>query len=114
MYFVVFCWVRGFRVLGYTQVSGIAPRKKDLNSWLEMTVKEGGLSMQFPVCLRAIICISVDTVLIRIVGDDHMEFSQGRPFGFEVECVTADGEPTQGQLFFFSIYRQILSGYKHN
>lgn len=56
--------------------------------------------MQFS---RAIICISVETVMIRIVGDDHIEFSQGRPFGFEVECVTADGEPTQGQLFF-SLY----------
>ena len=41
----------------------------------------------------------METVLIRIVGDDYMEFTQGRPFGFEVECVTADGDPTQGQLF---------------
>jgi len=39
--------------------------------------------------------------MIRIVGDDHMELTQGRPFGFEVACVTADGEPTQGQLIFF-------------
>lgn len=46
--------------------------------------------------------------MIHIVGDDHMEFTQGRPFGFEVECVTADGEPTQGKCcFFFSI--QILN-----
>lgn len=54
------------------------------------------------LCHRAI-CISVETVLIHIVGDDHMEFTQGRPFGFEVECVTADGEPTKGQLIFFSV-----------
>ena len=46
------------------------------------------------------ICISVETVQIRIVGDEHIEFMQGRPFGFEVECVTADGEPTQGLLEF--------------
>lgn len=51
--------------------------------------------------------ISVETVLIRIVGNDHMELTQGRPFGFEVECLTADGEPTQGQLFVF-LHRQVL------
>ena len=33
---------------------------------------------------------------IRVVGDEHIEFMQGRPFGFEVECVTASGQPTQG------------------
>lgn len=54
------------------------------------------------LCHRAI-SISVETVLIRIVGNDHMEFTQGRPFGFEVECVTADGEPTKGQVIFFSV-----------
>ena len=42
------------------------------------------------------ILILVETVQIRITGDDHLEFTQGRPFGFEVECVTADGEPTNG------------------
>lgn len=49
--------------------------------------------------------------MIRIVGDDHMEFTQGRPFGFEVECVTADGEPTQGKhcFFFFDTNTQCLS-----
>lgn len=52
-------------------------------------------------------CISVETVLIRIVSNDHMELTQGRPFGFEVECVTADGEPTQGQRFVF-LHRQVL------
>lgn len=43
--------------------------------------------------------------MLRIVGDDHMEFTQGRPFGFEVECVTADGEPTQGKRCFFFRYK---------
>ena len=33
---------------------------------------------------------------IRIVGDQHMELMQGRPFGFEVECVTGDGQSMQG------------------
>lgn len=48
--------------------------------------------------------------MLRIVGDDHMEFTQGRPFGFEVECVTADGEPTQGKrCFFFHTNTQCLS-----
>lgn len=41
--------------------------------------------------------ILVESVRICIVGDEYMEFIQGRPFGFEVECVTADGEPTQGK-----------------
>ena len=49
--------------------------------------------MHFEIML---ICISVESVQIRIVGDEIIEFMQGRPFGFEVECVTADGEPTQG------------------
>lgn len=63
--------------------------------------------------LRAF-CISVETVLICIVGDDHMELTQGRPFGFEVECVTADGELTQGQLFVFSTQTStLINGYGH-
>ena len=63
--------------------------------------------------LRAF-CISVETVLIRIVGDDHMELTQGRPFGFEVEFVTADGELTQGQLFVFSTQTStLINGYGH-
>ena len=45
------------------------------------------------------IYISVETVQIRIVGDENVEVVQGRPFGFEVECVTADGELTQGVSF---------------
>ncbi|XP_015748166.1 PREDICTED: uncharacterized protein LOC107327953 [Acropora digitifera] len=32
---------------------------------------------------------------ICIVGEEYVEVTQGRPFGFEVECVTIDGEPTQ-------------------
>ena len=50
------------------------------------------------------VCISVETVEIRVIGDDHIEFMQGRPFGFEVECVTADGEPTQGQFTLYKYY----------
>lgn len=41
---------------------------------------------------------------ICIVGEEYVEVTQGRPFGFEVECVTIDGEPTQGlcsNLMFF-------------
>ena len=41
---------------------------------------------------------------ICIVGEEYVEVTQGRPFGFEVECVTIDGEPTQGlcsNLTFF-------------
>ena len=45
------------------------------------------------------IYISVETVQIRIVGDENVEVVQGRPFGFEVECVTAYGELTQGVSF---------------
>ena len=48
--------------------------------------------------------ILVETVEIRIVGDDHIEFMQGRPFGFEVECVTADGELSQGQRILNDLY----------
>ena len=67
---------------------------------IAVTIK-GSKQCHVILCLRGIICIPVETVSIRIVGDDHMEFTQGRPFGFEVECVTADGEPiTQGQLMF--------------
>ena len=45
----------------------------------------------------------METVEIRIVGVDHIEFMQGRPFGFEVECMTADGESTQGQFMLNDI-----------
>ena len=43
----------------------------------------------------------MESVQIRIVGDELIEFVQGRPFGFEVECVTADGEPTQGLTKYY-------------
>ena len=46
--------------------------------------------------MNEIFFILVETVQICITGDDHLEFTQGRPFGFEVECVTAEGEPTNG------------------
>ena len=71
--------------------------------------------MQFYVSFERAFCISVETVLIRIVGDDHMELTQGRPFGFEVECVTADGELTQGQLlvFFYTQTSTLINGYGH-
>jgi len=56
----------------------------------------------------------VETVQIHIVGDEHMEFIQGRPFGFEVECVTADGEPTQdeGRLLQVTAGIKVGSGKK--
>lgn len=56
----------------------------------------------------------VETVQIRIIGDDHVEFMQGRPFGFEVECVTADGEPTNedGRLLQVTAGIKITSGRK--
>ncbi|KAL9971302.1 hypothetical protein ACROYT_G023811 [Oculina patagonica] len=56
----------------------------------------------------------VETVEIRIVGDEHIEFMQGRPFGFEVECVTADGEPTQeeGRLLQVTAGIKVGSGRK--
>ena len=50
------------------------------------------------------IYISVETVQIRIVGDENVEVVQGRPFGFEVECVTADGELTQGVSFLKEVF----------
>ncbi|XP_068700491.1 MORN repeat-containing protein 1-like [Montipora foliosa] len=45
-----------------------------------------------------------ESVQIRIVGDEYVEVPQGRPFGFEVECVTLDGEPTEeeGRLLHVS------------
>lgn len=56
----------------------------------------------------------VETVQIRITGDDHLEFTQGRPFGFEVECVTADGEPTneEGRLLQVTAGIRVSSGRK--
>ena len=39
-----------------------------------------------------------------------MEVTQGRPFGFEVECATIDGEPTQGLRLFFLFHNLLLSG----
>lgn len=56
----------------------------------------------------------VESVRICIVGDEYMEFIQGRPFGFEVECVTADGEPTQdeGRLLQVTAGIKVGSGRK--
>lgn len=46
----------------------------------------------------------METVQIRIVGDENVEVVQGRPFGFEVECVTADGELKQGVSFLKEVF----------
>lgn len=56
----------------------------------------------------------VETVQIRIVGDENVEVVQGRPFGFEVECVTADGELRQdeGRLFQVTAGIKVSSGRK--
>ena len=56
----------------------------------------------YPSSLSIIIIIDVYFEILAegrqicVVGEEYVEVTQGRPFGFEVECVTIDGEPTQG------------------
>ena len=40
--------------------------------------------------------VSVEAAQLRLVGEVKIDIAQGRPFGFEVECVTADGDLVEG------------------
>ena len=64
----------------------------------------------YPSSLSIIIFIDVYFEILAegrqicIVGEEYVEVTQGRPFGFEVECVTIDGEPTQGLCSNLTFY----------
>jgi hypothetical protein len=49
------------------------------------------------VLIHSIYLLTAEAVAIRVVGKPQREVIQGRPFGFEVECVTVDGECVQGK-----------------
>lgn len=60
-------------------------------------IKEASSSSIRCILTRPIYPLSAEAVAIRVVGKPQQDVVQGRPFGFEVECVSLDGERVLGK-----------------